>query len=343
MGRGVPGRRAPFRFVGHAGVAGPTQARLIRTRRACARVRTARFVSIRCAERTLDAPMVSRHPLVCLPARLAGPALAAAILAGPARAADLAIAPEVPVFEKLDRTLWIVTLTGNIQATPRSPGSDEYTALGYPGIGIREAGTPQRFSTPDDGVSFSVYDSERFRFGATARYVPGRYFADDRRHLFGLRDAGFAVEPGAFVEYYPVSWLRARGELRHGLFGHHGFVGSVGLDVIQPVGRFQVSVGPRFNFGDQAFARRYFGVTPIEALVNDRITAFTPGSYVTAGGLGALTYTFSEQWAATGYAGYNRILGATADSPLVRRGFGSPNQYVFGAKVDYSFTVPAPF
>ena len=287
--------------------------------------------------------MAFRHQPVSSITRLAGRALAAAILAGPALAADLSVAPDVPVFEKLDRTLWIVTLTDNLQATPRSPGSDQYTAVGYPGIGIREAGTPQRFSTPDDGVSFSIYDSARFRFGPTARYVPGRYFADDRRHLFGLRDAGFAVEPGAFVEYYPVSWLRARGELRHGIFGHHGFVGSVGLDVIQPLDRFQFSIGPRFNFGDEAFARRYFGVTPIEALVNNRISAFTPGSYATTGGLGALTYTFSEQWAATGYAGYNRILGSTANSPLVRRGFGSPNQYVFGAKVDYAFTMPALF
>ncbi|KAB1076301.1 MipA/OmpV family protein [Methylobacterium planeticum] len=280
---------------------------------------------------------------VSLIARTAGSALAALSTLEAARAADMPLAPDVPVFEKLDGKLWIVTLTGNLQATPRSPGSDEYTALGYPGVGIREAGTPQRFSTPDDGVSFSVYDSERFRLGPTARYVPGRYFADDRRHLFGLRDAAFAVEPGVFVEYYPVAWLRARGELRHGIFGHHGFVGSVGLDLIQPLDRFQFSIGPRFNFGDEAFARRYFGVTPIEALANDRISAFTPGSYATVGGLTALTYTFSEQWATTGYVGYNRIVGSTADSPLVRRGFGSPNQYVFGAKVDYSFTMPALF
>ncbi|WP_336488565.1 MipA/OmpV family protein [Methylobacterium nigriterrae] len=280
------------------------------------------------------------------PADLLSACAACVLLAaagGLALAADMPVAPEVPTFAKLEQKLWIVTLTGNVQATPRSPGSDQYTAIGYPSVSIREAGTPQRFSTPDDGISFSIYDSAEFRFGVTARYVPGRYYRDDRRHLFGLRDAGFAIEPGVFVEYYPAAWLRARAELRHGVFGHHGFVGSIGLDAIQPIDRFQVSIGPRFNFGDQSFARRYFGVTPIEALVNRRVTAFEPGSYATVGGLGALTYTFSEQWAATGYVGYNRIVGSAADSPLVRRGYGTPNQFVFGAKADYSFTMPALF
>ncbi|MCJ2105494.1 MipA/OmpV family protein, partial [Methylobacterium sp. E-041] len=42
-------------------------------------------------------------------------------------------------------------------------------------------------------------------------------------------------------------------------------------------------------------------------------------------------------WAYTGYAGYSRILGSSGDSPLVRRPFGNPDQFLFGLKVDYSF------
>lgn len=269
--------------------------------------------------------------------------LSVVIGAGAGRAADMPMAAQAPAFTQVDQTLWIVTVTGNLQATPRYPGSGDYTGIGYPSASIRRAGTPARFSAPDDGISFSLYDTANFRIGPTARYVPGRYFGDDRKHLFGLRDARFSIEPGVFVEYYPVDWLRARAEIRHGTIGHHGIVGSVGLDVIQPVGAFQVSLGPRFTFGDEAFAKRYFGVSPVEALVNGRLTAYRPDSYTTVGALGALTYRFNEQWAATGYVGYNRIVGSSADSPLVRRGFGTPNQFVFGAKVDYAFTMPALF
>lgn len=284
----------------------------------------------------------ARGTLSIAAAALAALALAAALGVGRgASAADLMAAQRAPTFAAVDPNLWIVTLTANVQATPRYPGSGEYTALGYPSLDIRRAGTLRRFSTPDDGISFSLYDSPLFRVGPTARYVPGRYYGDDRKNLFGLNDAQFAIEPGVFLEFYPVEWLRTRFELRHGVFGHHGFVGSVGADYIQPLGPWQVSLGPRFNFGDASFARTYFGVEPYEAALNGRLTAFRPDSYTTVGVLGALTYTFNERWAATGYVGYNRIVGSSADSPLVRHGIGTANQYTFGVKVNYSFTTPA--
>ncbi len=282
-------------------------------------------------------------PFRRMPSALAAAAVAAGLVAGTAGAADLSAVQPAPTFTQVDPSLWVVTLTANVQATPSYPGSETYTALGYPSLAIRKVGTPVRFTTPDDGISLSLFDGPNFQFGPTARYVSGRYYGDDRRHLFGLRDARFAIEPGLFLEYYPVAWLRTRVELRHGVYGHHGFVGTVGADVIQPFGRWQVSLGPRFNIGDEAYARKYFGVTPGEAALNGRLTAYTPDNFLSVGALGAVTYTFDESWAATGYAGYNRIVGSSADSPLVRRDFGSPNQYTFGLKVNYSFTMPALF
>ncbi|PIU06458.1 MULTISPECIES: MipA/OmpV family protein [Methylobacterium] len=278
--------------------------------------------------------------------RIARSAVAVAALAGgtaAVRAADMPTPAAAPVFTQVDQNIWVVTLTANIKAQPRYPGASDYTAIGFPSVSIRKLGEPERFSTPDEGLSFALYETSTFRIGPTVRYISGRYYGDDRRHLFGFRDAGFALEPGVFGEFTPVDWLRVRAEIRHGTIGHHGVVGSVGADFIQPFDRWRFSIGPRFNFGDGAFARRYFGVLPIEALLNGRVTAFRPDSFTSAGVLGAVTYTFDERWAVTGYAGYNRIIGSSADSPLVRRPFGSPDQFVFGAKIDYSFTMPALF
>lgn len=273
-------------------------------------------------------------------------AFCAVLLAGgSAAAADLSdrIAPTQPVFTQVDPNTWIVTVTGNVAASPRYPGASRYTAIGYPSLDIRHAGEPRRFSSPDDGFSFALYDTDLLRLGPTARYVPGRYFGDDQRHLLGFRDARFAIEPGVFAEVYPVSNIRARLELRHGVYGHHGFVGSLGADYILPFDRFQFSIGPRFNFGDATYARKYFGVEPFEAAINGRVTPYRPNSFYAAGGLAALTYTPNETWAYTVYGGYSRILGDAADSPLVRRPFGNPNQFSLGLKVDYSFATPAWF
>ena len=112
---------------------------------------------------------------------------------------------------------------------------------------------------------------------------------------------------------------------------------------MQPIGQFVFSVGPRINVGDESFARRYFGVEPFNAAINGTIDVYRPTSFTSLGALAALTYTFSPQWALTGYAGYSRIVGDSGSSPLVRGRFGTPDQYTIGLKVDYSFSMPALF
>jgi outer membrane protein len=260
-------------------------------------------------------------------------------------AADLsAVLPRpVPTFTQVDPSTWVVTVSGSLQVVPRYPGASDYTAVGYPSLDIRRLGEPRHFSAPDDGFSLSLYDDPVFRIGPTARIVPGRYYGDDRRHLFGFRDARFAIEPGVFAEFYPVSFIRTRVEARQGVYGHHGTVGSVAADYLIPTEKLLFSIGPRFNIGDASFARKYFGVSPAEAALNGRVTPYDPRSFYSAGVLGAVTYTQNEAWAYTAYAGYTRVLGASGDSPLVRRPFGSPDQFQFGVKLDYSFTTPALF
>ncbi|MFD0938589.1 MipA/OmpV family protein [Methylobacterium trifolii] len=260
-------------------------------------------------------------------------------------AADLGtlLSSAPPAFTRIDPNTWIVTLSGTLQVTPRYPGAEDSTLIGYPAIDLRRAGESRRFAAPDDGFSFSVYDDAAVRLGPTARFVPGRYYGDDRRHLLGFRDSRFAVEPGLFIEFYPTPSIRTRAEIRQGVYGHHGTVGSVGADYILPLDRFQFSLGPRFNIGDASFARKYFGVPVETARVNGRVTPYDPGSFYSAGLIGAATYTQSETWAYTAYAGYARILGAAGDSPLVRRPFGNPDQFQFGLRVDYSFATPAWF
>lgn len=268
--------------------------------------------------------------------------LAAALVAAgvPASAADM---PAMPRFVLSEAQTWIVTVSGNGVAQPRFPGAREYTAFGYPSVGIRRAGDPVRFTAPDDGISFTLFESPGLRFGPVARIQSGRYLSDDRRRLFGLRKIEWAVEPGAFVEFWPTQFLRTRVELRHGVNGHDGFVGTLSADYVQPVGRFILSLGPRFQFGDQAFNSRYFDVSPVEATLNGRVSPYSAGGgFNTVGALAAATYTFDETWSVTGYGGYNRLVGDSGRSPIVRR-LGTPDQFTFGAKVSYSFSMPSLF
>ena len=121
--------------------------------------------------------------------------LSAALGGAPAQAADLLAAQPLPAASPPASDLYIVTVSANLQGVPRFPGSDRLTFLGYPSIGFRRVDEPERFSAPDDGLSFSVLETPSLRLGAVARYESGRYFADDRKNLFGLRDVKWSVEP----------------------------------------------------------------------------------------------------------------------------------------------------
>jgi outer membrane scaffolding protein for murein synthesis (MipA/OmpV family) len=232
---------------------------------------------------------------------------------------------------------FVITVTANGQVQPVFPGSDKLMVVGYPSFNIRRASEPPRFAAPDDGFSISLYEEiPELRFGPVARVQGGRYLRDDRR-LFGLRRIDWSIEPGFFVEYFPVSFIRARVELRYALNGAEGFVGNAGLDFIAPIDRWTLSVGPRIGFADANYVRTYFGVRPFEAALNGRVGPYRPGADVTSAGvLGAATYKWNETWATTAYVGYNRLIGDAGRSPIVRV-FGSRDQLLFGASVSYSF------
>ena len=265
-------------------------------------------------------------------------ALALAVIgatAAGARAADYPTRPYAPPPTGVSDT-YIVTITANGVLQPTFPGSDELTGVVYPSLSFRRSDEPARFTAPDDGISISVLDNPSFRVGPVFRYQAGRYLEDDRR-LFGLRKLNFDIESGAFIEYWPVSFLRVRLEARHGFQRSSGFVGNFGVDVVYPYQKFTFSLGPRLSFGDVDYVRRYFGVTPAEAALSGRFGPFRPNGGITGvGGLGAITYQWNETWATTGYAKYERLVDDAGDSPIVRR-IGSADQFTFGLKVNYSF------
>ncbi|MGO4264092.1 MipA/OmpV family protein, partial [Lysobacter sp. TAB13] len=99
-------------------------------------------------------------------------------------------------------------------------------------------------------------------------------------------------------EFWPIEdRLRTRIEVRQGFHGHHGIVADIFVDWVQPIGRFKLSGGPRFSFGNQAYMRRNFGVTPEESAANGLLAAYSPSGGVKSAGLAAaLEYAWSDVW-----------------------------------------------
>jgi MipA family protein len=272
-----------------------------------------------------------------MPNRLAAAALAL-LAAGPAVAADAPLAAEPPVAVVAVREGWIVTLKATGVVQPEFEGADEYGLSGYPGLSIRRPNQPWKFGAPDDGFGFALINTPWFQIGPVGR-IRSERDSSEVKSFRGMNDVDYAIEPGAFVEFYPLEMFRVRGELRHGVWGHSGFVGNVSADYIQRFDRTVVSFGPRAEFGDGDFMDTYYGVSVGEARRNGRVSAYkAKGGAKSVGLAGAVTYEVSDSWAVTGFGAYNRLVGEAADSPVARR-LGTRDSFVAGLGVAYSFGV----
>jgi outer membrane protein len=232
---------------------------------------------------------------------------------------------------------YTITVGAGVQTYPKYPGADSYGINPMPIFGFRREGSPMPFQTQDDGTGFGFLGHESaFNFGPAIRLVNKRE-EDDVGIPVG--DVGFTIEAGGFVEVFPTRNFRLRAELRQGIGGHGGLVGDVGADlVIRDADSYILSIGPRARWGDADFQRAYFGVTPAVSATTG-LAPFAPDSgFYAIGAMAGLTYKLGHNWGVRGYAGYDRLIGDAAHSPIVR-GFGSRDQFSGGAGLFMEFNI----
>jgi len=262
----------------------------------------------------------------------------------PQQAAPAPTAPAVYVPAVPD---WIVTIGAEGRIIPAFPGAAD-KKLGWsalPLFSIRQAGTPPDFFGPRDSFGFNIINSGMFQFGPAVQFV-NRRKTSDYAELNGLADVDYAAQVGAFANFWPLPWLRLRGEVRQGIGGETGVTGDIFLDAVVPIGQWTLSAGPRMTLQTAAATSPYFTITAAQAVAAN---ALQPGlaplaAYNAGGGLysyGAgtqLQYVFNPTWTAHAFVEYQRLTGSAADSPLVTQR-GSANQLTYGLGATYSFNM----
>lgn len=231
---------------------------------------------------------------------------------------------------------WTVTAGLGAQIAPKFYGSADYSIFPLPNFGLRREGRPVPFEAPDDsfGVGFLGQDSA-FNFGPVARLIAKRE-EDDVGAPVG--DVSLTIEAGGFVQAFLGENIRLRGELRRGLNGHDGLVGDIAADFIIRDGDNTIfSIGPRAHWADNDFHDAYFGV-PV-AIPAAGLAAYNPGGgFYAVGARAGLTQRLGRNWGLFGYAGYDRLIGDAADSPIVRQ-LGSRGQLSGGMGLFIEFNV----
>ncbi len=230
---------------------------------------------------------------------------------------------------------WLVTLSLGVHASPQYPGAKTLVIAPIPSFDVRHVGEPLPFEAPDESVGIGVLGHRGgFDFGP-AGTVRLKRDQDDVGAPVG--NVGFTVEAGGFVQTWVSPHLRLRAEGRKGIGGHHGLLGDLSADfVLRDDDRTIFSVGPRLHFADDAFENAYFGISPA-ASARTGILVYRPGGGLYAvGALTSIVHQLSPTWGVAAYAGYDRLIGGAADSPVVQR-FGSADELSAGIGITYSF------
>ena len=249
----------------------------------------------------------------------------------------LAATPAAAQDEEGEGSNWILSLGAGGRIGPKYPGADNYGIGPMPIFGLRREGAPLPFEAPDEGTGFGFLgDDSAFDFGPAVQFQNKRQEEDVGAPV---GDVGFTVEAGAFAQVSLGDNFRLRAEGRRGIGGHDGWVGDLFADfVLRDDDTYVFSIGPRARWGDDNYHDAYFSVTPAVAVAAGLPVYDAEGGIHSVGAVAGLTYMLSRDWGLYGFAGYDRLVGDAADSPIVQA-FGSRNQYSAGIGVFYSFNV----
>ena len=229
---------------------------------------------------------------------------------------------------------WYLTLGATGLVAPNFEGGKKYMFSAQPIISLGKVGPEARFTSRNDNISLALIDDGSVRAGLTGKFIFSRESKDE---LKGLDPVRFGGEVGGFFEFYPLDWVRARAELRHGIRSHNGFVADIAADAFYDVTpTVRISGGPRVSFASSDYFDAYYGVNAKEAAASG-LSEYHPGGGVKSAGLGgAITWKVTEPMTASVFTEYSRLMGPAADSSLVKER-GDRNQWTFGVSTTYRF------
>ncbi|HVF94272.1 MAG TPA: MipA/OmpV family protein [Sphingomonas sp.] len=233
------------------------------------------------------------------------------------------MAPDAPAGD------WAVEVGVGTFYAPAFLGSDDYQLFGGPTVSVRYK---DRVFVSADGIGADLVRSSAWRLGPILKVqLPRRETNGNALRLAGARsdalrglgDVGTTPELGGYVEY---RWraLLARAELRQGIGGHEGAIGDLSLRTLLPLaaptpGRLPLALalGVRASVVDARYNAAYFGIGAAQSAASGLARYDAGGGLLSAGTNAAVIVPLSPRLTASVLAGYDRLTGDAARSPLV--------------------------
>ena len=228
---------------------------------------------------------------------------------------------------------------------PKFEGSRGHEISPWPIFSWHNQNDRQWLDLPRDGLEYTLYETDNFRFGAAGMF---RWQRDSNTLLprgfakigQGNSSIDLSLEAGAFVEYWPMQWLRTRLEARETIYGARGLVGYLSSDAVwRPTSAWTFSAGPRISIADREFMEDYYSVNASQA-VNSGLPVFRAQAGLRSFGAGTFAkYKIDQAWTTKAFFEYEHLIGDAGDSPLITTR-GSREQYMIGLGLSYTFKAP---
>jgi outer membrane scaffolding protein for murein synthesis (MipA/OmpV family) len=230
--------------------------------------------------------------------------------------------------------------TLGIAALPDYEGADDLRIL--PLVDGKLFWDERYIAVEGPAIRANVLNSETFEFGPVASFTFGRDDAIEDQAVARLGAIDDAYEVGLFgaVNFK----LAGNDTLRVGVQGvqdvsdvHDGFVITGNATYTAPIGkRLTLMFDLGASYASDDYAETYFSVTPAGTLASGLATFNAEGGFKDVGAQLTATYLVGDNWGIAANAGYRRLLGDFADSPVVAVG-GNPDQLSGGLGVFFTF------
>jgi len=253
-------------------------------------------------------------------------------------AAIFALAPPVFAQSPTPKSDWSLRLGAAALVVPSYEGSKNLAVRPLPLVDLSWRDTVFLDTRRGLGANLVKFGDAKaggaFKIGPIANWRFQRN-EDDDDDLKGLGDVKGGVDVGAFVQYavgpFDLNLVGKRNVSQSNLGGTVEFGANYRF---APIGSLRASIGPTATWADSDYMKSYFGVAA-DKVAASRLSAYAPSSGMKDVGFGAsLAYPLGANWTVGGFAGYKRLLGDAADSPLVKER-GQANQFSLGWSVSY--------
>lgn len=256
----------------------------------------------------------------------------------PAVAADIPEETDITkVSEAPEPWLLGVTVGGFAGFAPEYEGSDEFAFFGFPLIVPRLAGSSTSrldFRGLDD-VRFALLRYQGFEAGPAGGY---RFERDDSDAdlINGIGDVDGGIVVGGYAGYR-VGMAFLNVAYTQKVSGDDtGFEIAMAIDgKHEATDRLTLTGSVGAVYADDDYMDAYFSITPAQSAASAAgLAVYDAGSGIKSVGidLGA-SYELTDRWTVRGNAGYARLVGDAADSPVV----ADENQYSGGVGLTYAF------